>query len=199
MKTRIASLIILALSLTSWTSDLSDWNLKFESEQVRIFKRKDRDQRQDLYRLEGLVAASIRSFHDFIDNTEEIRNWFPACTSAELLEQINDNEKIVRIVLDLPFPVRDRDAVVHVRKAAGYTGQMTYSVTNRPDYIPRRKGFVRVPQVGCEMALTTDEGSVQVIQTSSFDMGGTLPGFIMDLVFPKTMAASFMNIKSELE
>jgi len=124
-------------------------------------------------RLETSLSAIIAVFRD----VEAIPEWFDRTRMAELVEARSATEYFVRSVHDAPFPVMDRDAVVHTTIVQDpETLTVTVRGVSAPDRLPEVKGLVRVPDMDSEWTLVpVPGGKVDVTFQGYADPGGKVP------------------------
>jgi hypothetical protein len=120
------------------------------------------------------MAAFVALFRDvarmpeWVDNTAEVR----------VLEQISDTENYTQTLLDLPWPLRDRDAVMRVTMTQDEADDsLTIAAQSAAERIPPDERHVRMQSVESRWRFTPQaDGRVAVEFAGYGDLGGKLAG-----------------------
>lgn len=128
------------------------------------------------------IAAILAVFNDVARATE----WMDSCNGSRSLEDLSDTEKVVYNRTHAPWPVADRDAVLHnVARfdAAGRRVELDFwSVDDAKE--PPVKGVVRMPFLrGHWILWPSDDGrTTRVEYQVHANPGGALPSWLVNYV-----------------
>ncbi|MBN2160669.1 MAG: START domain-containing protein [Spirochaetes bacterium] len=189
MKRRIvtvAAVVLCAIALEPGFSAApdNDWELKRRRGGIEAYLRdypgtELKEFRGVMYvrgiRLSSMVAT--------FDDTSSYTRWMHNCTLSGLLKYFNVHERITYTVTHAPWPARDRDTVVYSRMTQNPDDlSVTIEITGWPDYVPKKKGRVRIPMM---KALWTfrplESGEVMVTYQTVTNPGGPLPLWLLNL------------------
>ena len=109
--------------------------------------------------------------------------WMHQCAEARLVRELDGQTALVYNRSDLPWPVADRDVVVHSRWEASprpesaelHTVLLDARSVAEPT-VPERAGIVRMPRLeGAYRLVELAPGRTRVTYEIAFDPGGALP------------------------
>ena len=158
------------------------WQLKKDSDGIPVHVREVEG--SPILEFKGTVVVDrpIKDVIDFYEQAERMPEWFHQCQESKLLETKSEDDKILYFSLDLPWPVKDRDAVYErVRTTDASTGVIEYHSSALPDYSPKHDGRVRMPMVkGFWRFTPLDAGRTEVYYQQHGDVGGHIPAWLVN-------------------
>lgn len=162
--------------------DRPDWVLRQEKGALRVYTRPNPDSGIQEVRITTRINARIGSFLTALSDVSAYQTWVYKCSEARLLETVNEQEFYYYAKTDLPFPVSDRDLVVHSRQWQDESG-VIHSVSNaRPEYLPAKKGVVRIHSFRSYWRITpAGPGQVAIDYEVKTNPGGNIPAWIINL------------------
>jgi len=108
--------------------------------------------------------------------------WVYKCTEGKLLEKVNPHEFYYYAVSNMPYPIKDRDMVMHCKQWKDASGVIYSSSTAVPTFIPATKDRIRIPYFKSEWKITPlSEDRILVDYTAITNPGGSLPAWIVNL------------------
>ena len=199
MKTIMYLTLLGLFALSAWNDPYSklQWLSKLKDDHIEVFKS-NAQKNQTAFKFVADLQAEREEIVTYLFDIEMMRAKFPMCSTFEVLEQ-SDNEYTFYIVLDFPRPIRDRDMVVKVKLEQGKDGRQLIITEGIPHYREKEPKLVRIPVLESRTILKVAEDHASVIQYSKFDLGGTVPKFLVDMIIPKQIQLSFYKMKSALE
>jgi len=108
--------------------------------------------------------------------------WRHGMSRTKLLKRLNPQESMTYIGINMPWPARDRDAVLH---STWHQDPETLVVTKievaEPHYVKASKEYQRIPVIESKWTLTPlSEGWVEVMHESYTDPGGDAPDWMVE-------------------
>jgi len=173
-------LIIFSLLLNSqfcYAKGLEDWELVKHDEMSGI----------DIYlrvlpggniEFKGITSinTSLNSIVALFDDTGSMHEWIYRTEKIIVLRELNNKEDYVYSIHNMPFPFSKRDAIVHSTiKQNPKSFLVTISGKAKPDYLPEKRGFVRIREVESFWSFEPqNNGNVRIIFQGYGDPGGSL-------------------------
>ena len=91
------------------------------------------------------VNAPIDKVIALFEDDEKVSLWFYHGARADVVEQPDDLRRIYYFIAKLPWPISARDTVFERTKLKdSVSGGIRYTLTSLPEWLPRKKGVVRV-------------------------------------------------------
>lgn len=161
------------------------WSLISDRQQVRVFRQNDdgpdfaiRGTTRFALRDEYALVAVLRDYAAYPE-------WLHFVTEVDELAAGPDGGRRLRFTTRLPWPLRDREALLESRllPAPASADQITVALSNRPGLLPPDPAYVRVPRLRGSLAFRRLEGDrVEVDYRLRLDPGGDLPDWLARLL-----------------
>ena len=128
------------------------------------------------------MQARLSSLVALIEDTPSFPRWLHSCKSAHILERSKLNESYDYVVTDMPWPVADRDAIVHSQLTQNKSSkEVLIKLSASQKHMPPQQGLVRIKNMTGKWQLTPVEmNRVKVVYEMSVDPGGKIPKWIVN-------------------
>lgn len=181
-------------------SGQTDWTLQQRQDGVSIYTRVFPDSKFKAIRVTCQVHTSLSRLVFVILDVNTAGQWVYGTKSARLLKQVSPAEIYYYSVINLPWPLNDRDFIAHLTVTQD---PRTYVVSvvgpTIPDYMPPKSGIVRVPSGEGRWILTPlAGGKVAIDYTLRTDPGGALPAWLVNLFVTKGPLETFTALQQRL-
>lgn len=176
--------ILIFLLLLTAAAGAEEWKLERNRDGIKVYTRRVEGisfkEYKGVIRLDASLSTIIAVFDDYKAATE----WIDTCSSMELVERISPMENYTYSYNPAPWPVKDRDAVVHSRTSQDpETLIVTVKQNAAPDKKARTRKAVRVEFIQSLWTLTPQQdGSTELIYQALSDPGGGLPAWLVNSV-----------------
>lgn len=180
MKKNISLLLSLLFSISIAYAQ-KEWIYLKEKDGVKIYKRQiDKYHEVKLVTHFNVVPAALVKF---FNSVSEYSKWGYKVVHSELLKRVSDTEFYYYATYDFPWPLDDRDAIMHSKITTDADTKIVTLVSNAvPDYMPEKSGLVRVRKATVNWKLTPKTGnSTEGEYTLSTDPGGLVPDWSVEL------------------
>lgn len=198
---RWAALVLLAVLLT-WTLALTaasgDWTLMYERDGFKAYERRGTP---PSYRAEGSLNVDLAEVAAVLVDIPREKEWVSHLSESRLLEGDPLSHTIVYSRYHLPWPVKDRDAVienvVEERPKQGEVRVRFHTVC--APAAPEHSECIRVPLCDGEFYLVdTGRGSIRVTYTVRLDPGGWLPAWLVRHFVRDAPAETLRGFKAQV-
>jgi len=162
--------------------DQQDWELKKEENGIKVYTRYAENSKLKEVRAVTEVKSSLSAIVALLLDVKNYPNWIYACSEASTLKAVSDHEEYHYQVTSLPWPFDNRDMIWHFNiEQEGSTKIVNITNTSEPDYIPAKKGIVRVKRVQSSYKLTPLSGGKVEVEFEIFvDPGGSIPAWLIN-------------------
>lgn len=168
-------LLFFFVLLQTTASAQKDWVLQKEINGVKIYKRKTDDGHE--IKLASTFNVAPAALVALFNNVPEYPKWGYKVAHSELLKRISDTDFYYYSRFDFPWPLNDRDVVMHTTIATEATTKIvTLTSKAEPDYIPEKEDLVRVRKANVTWQLTPKtDGTTEGEYSLNMSPGGLLP------------------------
>jgi len=193
--------VILAMAGMSEKPVSNAWALKKEKDGIKVFVRNRKGSSLKDIRVTCTLQSTLGGIVHILTSKDEYKEWIYACSESYLIKDDGVFESYHYQVTDAPWPVEDRDLVLHsVVKQNKTTRQVEIVVKNVTDILPDYSGKVRVPYYdACWKITPLGENLVEVDYTISLDPGGNVPLWVINLAVSEGPLKTMQNFRDRLE
>jgi hypothetical protein len=159
------------------------WEYVGTTDNIQIFEKKTP---ADKYRSVRLLTYSSASVDEIVAAVEDVSShpqWAFGAQSAEILKNYDSDSFIYYVIIDFPFPTKDRDLVVHYEKIHDDDNCSVKLVSKSvPEYIPQKGKYVRMEAYLSIYEISqVREGQTQIIHEMQVSPGGKIPDWIVKM------------------
>lgn len=172
-------LLLLSMTLPAQTND--GWVLKGEKDAVKVYYRKT----SGVYELK--LATSIKvplsGMVQLFDDVHKYPVWGYNVMEARLLKRVSPTEMYYYSRIDFPWPMSDRDIVLHTKLEQNADNHAVYSTSvAAPDYLPEVKDVVRIRKAQSKWTLIPGAGGwLYVEYYLNSDPAGSIPDWAINM------------------
>jgi hypothetical protein len=189
---------LIAAALLALPAMASDWQAVSGDGKVSVERREY--QGSALHEIKGVtrLKASLNAIMALLKDAPFNRDWVYRSGGATILEETGYKQSYVYGIVDAPWPIQDRDAVVrfdywqHPESA-----EITITITNYPAYTEPNNKYVRVPEFGGFWRLRPEaDGWVEVTYQVYGDPGGWIPVWLANSAAITSVTRTLENMAS---
>jgi hypothetical protein len=176
---------------------VNDWELKKNESGIAIYTRDIPGSSFKELKVLTSFNTSLTSIVALIEDVSSYPLWIYQCKEGKLIKMVGDSELYYYHVTSTPWPVSNRDGIVHYKITQNVKTKVvnvsTQSVQGIIDKIP---GIVRVPKMQASWKLTPQpDGSINAEYQLYVDPGGSLPAWIVNMFLVDGPYSTFQNMK----
>lgn len=192
----VINALLLTVSLAAATNALPSWQLTKDGGGVQVYTRKVAGSALKEFRAVTTVRAPLPAVLALLDDVPGYRAWFADCKEARAIAPGYNY-----FVNDAPFPIADRDMVIHWTESRDpATGAVVREMHGEADKLPPQKGRVRVPRLDGHWRFTPRaDGGVDIEYQLSSDPGGSLPDWAANSAVATAPHKTLLGLKKAVE
>ena len=200
MYKKILTLLFAALLCPSFifAQNTDGWVFKNEKEGVKVYYRKT----SDVYELKLITSlkVSLSGLVMLLSEVENYPKWGYKVSESRELKKVSNWECYYYSRLDFPWPLDDRDIVVHSTiKQDPVTRRIFASSVAQPDYLPAEKGVVRMRNAHTSWTLLPGPGGWTYVEYYIYsDPGGSLPDWLVNMALDVGPRETIKNMREFL-
>ena len=192
----IPTFFILAFTIPLYAAE-NPWQLKANKDGIIVYTRKVDGSEILEFKATMTVDAPITKIIPIYDDVNKLTYWYYQCIHSELIKVEGPQDKIVYIVLHLPWPVTERDSYFRESKSTDEAdSSVSYSIQALPDYLPTKNGKVRVLMINSHWRFTSlPDGKTEIYFQQHSNPGGSIPSFLVNALAVDTPINSLKNLR----
>ena len=151
------------------------WQLEMEQQNIRVFSREVAGSPFLAVKAISHIDAPISAVIAQLGDGNGCVAWRSMCKSSRIIEQVSDNERYVYVVLDLPWPVSDRDMVIYSNATEDKSqSKVSVSFESVSDRYPHQD-LVRAESNASYIIAAVGKDQVEFTYILHTDLGGMIP------------------------
>jgi hypothetical protein len=166
----------------------AEWELKRDKDGIKVFTREVPGSSHQAVRAEMVIDASLNSVVGLIRDTSSCSEWAELCKEAREHKVVSELELYVYSYNDIPWPVKDRDALTHVLWARNAeTGAVTMNAKATQGILPEISKAVRIIEAVTNWTLTPQaDGKLAIVSYAHINPNGPTPAWVTNLLLVET-------------
>lgn len=198
MKSVVTIFSVVLIALTLFAQDT--WKLERDKNGIKVFTRKTPKVSMKESKTEIFFNSPPEQLIKFFKDVENHKSWMHRISTSDLLKKTNDNEFYAYYIASAPWPVSNRDAIVHYKIKKEANGDFVVIATGMPEEIPQQKGLVRIPKLYSTWEfLKQPNGTTKLIYTSLSEPGGGIPEWLANSGATDTPFNTVAALKAKVE
>lgn len=179
----ISGLLFLSGLAVAQTTSTQPWHLQKSENGISVYSRGAENSKIKELKSVFQVKTSLSSIVALLNDFESYTHWTYRCGTSTTIRKIAENEYIHYQTVMAPWPVDDRDFVVHtVFSQNSVTKVVLQKATCLADAAPLVEGRVRIEVFKAGWTLTPlKNGMVNVEYQLLVDPGGNVPAWLVNL------------------
>lgn len=181
----------------------NQWQLEKEDEDrgIKVFTREVDGSDLKAFRGEMSFKTTLTAPIALIEDTSRAPEWMHNCGVVEIIENVKPGEAISYMITEAPWPVSDRDTVVHsVATQNPETLAVRVDVEARNDVFPANDDYIRITKMKGYWSFTPNaEGLVHIVYEVHAEPNGGLPSWLANSVVVDTPYNTMKNMQKLLK
>lgn len=180
-KKTIKILLLLSFFLSSTIQANNSWTLSKEEDGIKVYVRDTPGFSVQSFR--GVITLPDRlvSALAVIEDIKAYPQLLHKCKSARTVTKVSETESIKYLVTDMPWPVKDRDTIVHsVLTQNKGTKQVQIQINAVSKGVELQPDMLRVTKMKGSWQLTPQKNGVTVAYEMNVDPGGSIPKWLVN-------------------
>jgi hypothetical protein len=195
-------ILFLSMSLIDITAQsLQDCILKKDQDGIKVYTCHADDSKFKIIKASFIVQATTSQLITELLNISDYDQWQYNTINPEILKRISDSEMIYYAEVEAPWPVSNRDMIVHFKILKALPdGVITIVADGEPDFITEKEGLIRVPLSKSTWTIKPlDKKNLLVNYMIRIDPGGSVPAWMVNMVCAEAPYVSFKNLRKRID
>jgi len=196
-------LFILALSTLLMNPAMAQYNWKLEKDKngIRVYLSDVAGVDFKAIKVECTFTGTYTRLISILSNVPKFPNWIFNNKSSHLVKQNTPLDFIYYAETRMPWPVTNRDEVIHMRvRTDSLPRFLTITGNGESNLVPKIPGRVRVTHYKASWRVTMPTAqSIHIIYFLELDPGGSIPAWIANSVAEKGPYETFVRLAEQLK
>jgi len=187
--------ILFVLSTSGYAQKSESWKKVKDSDGIQSYVMKLPDVAVNKVKVETIIKSGLSSLVALMIDTPRNRDWVFLNMYACVQQKEDEFNWVYYGQNNAPWPVNDRDVVTRVHLFQNpVTKEVVFESVANPDLMPLHEDFVRIPMLHSVWRfIPLGEGRIKLVFELVIDMGGNMPGWLINLAVTKGPSSSMLN------
>lgn len=178
---------LFVLFLGFFLLNTDDWNKVADRSGIKVYTRLSPDSQFKEVKVDMKINASLNEITAALEDIPTQKQWVLNTIDAFVVNKINAGEFYYYLSTRMPFPISNRDAVIHYTRSYDPVREEVTTISLAyPNYYKSVENYIRIPYFHSSYTITKlDDHTCQVKYKVLIDPGGTLPAWIVNLAISR--------------
>ena len=178
-----------------------EWELKRSKNNIKVYTRGLDSTKINEYKAVLIANATPEKALNIITNGNDLWKWNHNTSESKLIKQLSENEYIFWIKNKLPWPLKNRDNVPHIKVNKFPDGSIKIDISpDKTNSCKEQEDCIRITNFkGYWLIKPLDKNTIEVTQQLYGDPGGGLPAWLLNSLITSSPFQTFKNLKEILE
>lgn len=174
------------------------WQLKKELKNIEIFTANAPDTKFISVLGKTTIKTSLSSLLALVLDASACSEWVYLCESSQIHQQISDTELYLYTATNLPWPVKDRDILVHIKISQNPKDlSVAVKAIAKPNVYPLQENYLRITEsTSIWKFIPLNNGTIQIEVYSNVNPAGAIPTWLSNRLITKTPYISLKNMRA---
>lgn len=176
-------IFILAVKIILSQTSYQNWQLRKSENGIVVYSRDVEGSNFKELKSVFQIKTSLSSVVALLKDFDSYPQWVYRCGESKLLKKISFKESIHYQTVVAPWPVDNRDFIVHVfLNQDTVSGKIVQTGQCLPNYLPPMKDHVRIQLFNAKWTITPlQNGFLKIEYQLMVDPGGNVPAWLVNL------------------
>ncbi|TGK00759.1 START domain protein [Leptospira semungkisensis] len=191
--------VCVLLALLLLPAKMFAWDLEKDKNGITVHTRSVEGSELKEFRGKTKLKTNLNTIVALMEDNPNYTTWLKDCKKSEAVRVLNSKEKYIYILNGVPWPLDDRDFVIHSTLIQDKnTGAVTYQMKPVANIVPDKKGLVRGTIKGYWKFVPVSDG-VEVTYQVHSEPGGSIPTSIANIVVVDIPYETLKKMKEKVE
>lgn len=194
----LSSLFLFMFSASTSAQSNDGWELKNEKNGVKVYYRKT----SGVYELKLVTSIKVplSGIATLFDDVANYPKWGYKVSEARLLKRVSPTEMYYYSRIDFPWPMSDRDVVLHTKLEQNPNNTVTSSSVAVSGWVPEVKDVIRLKKANTKWTLIPGAGGWLYMEYYlNSDPGGNIPDWAINMALDMGPRETIKTMKAILK
>jgi hypothetical protein len=196
----VGSILLLFLSV-NFVFGQVECDLKKDQDSIKVYSCSTDQSKFKSIKASFEVSATAPQLAAMVMDIAGYNDWQYKTINAKILKWISKQELIYYVEIVAPWPVSNRDLIVHLKvEQDPITKKMTFTANGKPDFIPEKEGITRVPMSRSTwVVVPITSNKLRVEYSMNIDPSGSVPAWMVNMVSAEGPFESFLTLRNKIK
>ncbi len=199
MNKTLLCIYILAFTTSDLFSQENPWRFVKETNGIKVYFRSIENSNLNEVRIQTTFTSNLSAIVEGLKDVKAYAQWVYKAANSYTVKEFSDFEMEYYNRIDFPFPLDDRDIVIHsIIQQDPQTKVVTSISYAKPLVLPENKNMVRIKNFNSKWTFTPKNNIIYGVYTFSSDPGGNIPAWLVNLSLDEGPIKTIKAFKKQL-
>jgi hypothetical protein len=153
------------------------WEIDMNKDGIIVYTKEEEGSAFKAFKAVMTTHASMDEILDILKNADDYTKWYGYTNKSALLKQ-QGNTQYNYVETIFPWPYSNRDMVYRMSVNASVNGVIKILLKGTPDYVPEKRGIVRMKKAEGYILLQPLDGKTEVTYVFHSEPGDNIPPWL---------------------
>ena len=177
------------------------WKLMKSTANIKVYQRASDKSSIDEVRIKAVFKTELTQFLNLLSDASRYPEWVFKCSASRRIRTVSPTEFYYYVLTDFPWPLADRDLVVHsTQHHDPTTGDLILTSQSAPKLVAEVDNVVRILLFTTTWRVTTPQpNQVNIDYQVVTDPAGSLPDWVVNLGLTRGPLQTMLNFTELVE
>ncbi|WP_052752752.1 START domain-containing protein [Kordia zhangzhouensis] len=176
-----------------------NWTLKKDKDEIQIYTKTTDSSKIKAYKAMMTVKSSLDKVKNVIIDGNQLYTWNYKAIDSKLLQKKSENEYLIWMALDLPWPIRNRDVVIYLQIKRITSEILLITVSSAPNAYEELDEYLRITEFEGYWLLEEKGEEVTITHQMHGDPGGNVPSWFVNTTITRAPYYNFLALRERIE
>jgi hypothetical protein len=178
-----------------------NWKLSKDEDGIKVYLSEVKHSKFKNIKVECTLEGTYDKLMAVLNDVNNQKSWVYNNISSSILKRISTNEFYYYTKTHLPWPMTNRDAVIHLKMNKDSLNRfLKVSSVSVEGYVPEKSDLVRVPRSNISWYVTMPTvKTISIVYIFDAEPGGSLPAWAVNMFTEKGPYESFKKLSELLK
>lgn len=176
-----------------------EWELKKDKDDIQVYTKSVDSSKIKAYKAVMTVKSSLNKVKEVIIDGNQLYVWNYKAIDSKLLKKHSENEYLIWMALDLPWPLHDRDIVVSLHLKRITKDALRIDLLAASDQYDELDDYLRMTSFEGYWLLEQQGNLVKITHQMHGDPSGNLPSWFVNSTITRAPYYNFLALKNRVE
>lgn len=199
MKKHFKLIILLVLVSCKSFSQENQWRFVKETSGVKVYYRSTANSNLNEVKIQTIFNSKLSTIVEALRDVNAYRDWVYKTDFSYTVNEFGKFEMEYYNKLNFPFPLDDRDVVIHSKISQDPQTKIVTSVSYaKLDIIPEKKNVIRIKDFHSKWTFVAKKDMVFGEYIFKSNPGGNIPAWLINLSLDEGPIKTIQNLKQQL-
>lgn len=175
-----------------------DWEVASNKEEIVVYTKDEEGSKFKAFKGVVFIETSVDKILEILRDADNYKEWYGYTKTSKLLKKEKDVQ-FNYVETSFPWPFKNRDMVYNMKIDATDTEKTKVSLIGLPDYIPEKKGIVRMSKAKGYILLEVVNEKTKVTYVFHSDPGKGVPAGLANHSIAELPFKTLFNLRYTAE